>query len=748
MIPTLLLRGNLVEASPLQSQENLDRYTPIDYIIEWFTKRMSMTGVSNRVLFVKAETASGKSTVIPAAIYRSILRTGGTLICTQPRTLTTIRNVYEILKHNSDTLRLGENIGWSTRYDKTHTARGILSATVGTLAMQMRSLTDAEIKSMYKFILIDEVHERDIQTDLTIGFLRGLVERNATAHDCPFVVLMSATYDPTEMLQFFGLAAGNNHGASENVIWCRGKESVRDELWDWNSGRIISQYTRGAVDAVEHAVRKDPTATTDILVFLPGRREFDATRGWLAKLNKKLHGEGLPVFAVLSIDADAQREENVDYRRLDIPAEKIKVVVGGETLRAGRKVILSTNVAETGLTLENLWAVVDSGYNRTSEYNPYTNTYGLVTRPVTVSRVIQRMGRVARKFPGVFYPLYPKYVLSKLQTQQYPQILLSDATQCLLDLAREQLLHGGKTQLDNVPLPTLPAQDCIAVAKSKLYRMGLISVDGVMPEFVSEFISADTLERKILAYERYGSGGGYSLSALGLLASYGYATPESARMILAGFSYGCSLLDLCTIAAYLASDNLAPRGGSINWDVIYRDGFGKVPHARSLIQDEFIDSCVLLSAISSAISGPRAGFLRRLTAYCQSANLAFSSVVEFLRAREELIETLLQLSVNLFAYEHRRLVDSPSADLMNRVVLLKYCIYDGYRYNLVVGGGKDGFYSRGVHVHTKAEYAHTAFVYCNLKAKYLRETSIYATVPDKISVMSGYVHIDGEFVWS
>ena len=163
-------------------------------------------------------------------------------------------------------LRKGETIGWSTKYNKLRPKSfGLLSATVGTLAQQMRTLTDEEISAKYKIILIDETHERDLETDMTIYMLKNFLLRNVNKESCPFVVLMSATFDPDSFLRYFNVQLLTNY------IWCRGATAHIEEMWDWNQDRTVNNYTQSASAVVEKIVNdnKNPIAMTILPVIPP-----------------------------------------------------------------------------------------------------------------------------------------------------------------------------------------------------------------------------------------------------------------------------------------------------------------------------------------------------------------------------------------------------------------------------------------------------------------------------------------------
>src|ERR1700761_4046301 len=171
-LPTLLIKGSLRSPSAnAEQQKMLDEFVPIDYILEWFRVRLDKTGITNRVLILKAETASGKSTSFPAELFIRAVSSAGVdapgIICTQPRILTAIVNVTTIVRDSGPEyprfLKIGDTIGWATGVNKLKPKRrGLLSATIGILAMQLQTLPDEEIMKLYKYILIDETHERDL----------------------------------------------------------------------------------------------------------------------------------------------------------------------------------------------------------------------------------------------------------------------------------------------------------------------------------------------------------------------------------------------------------------------------------------------------------------------------------------------------------------------------------------------------------------------------------------------------------
>lgn len=776
-LPTLMIKGKLVPPNgDPKLQPELDEWVPVEYVINWFRTRMSKTGIENRVLILKSETASGKSTMFPPELYKALVRGTGDhapgIICTQPRVLTAIENVTEMLKHYSKILRAGETIGWSTKHNKLRPKyHGLLSATIGTLAQQLRTLTDEEIIAKYRFILIDETHERDLQTDMTIYMLKNLLERNKNNINCPFVALMSATFEPQSFIEYFGLKL------TENFIWCRGETAGFDEMWDWNESRTVNNYTQAAAIVVEKIITENPNddpSKADILIFMPGKAEFKETAKYLQAVNEKLAADSKTVFSLIQIDGPAVNMQSLDFKKLtQIPVRDHETIIRDKKYIAGRRVIITTNVAETGLTLENLKYVIDGGYNREIEFNPVLGIRGLITKPAPKSRIRQRKGRAGRKFRGVFYPLYPQHIYDKLPELQFPQILIEDVSGIIVDIINEQLkvkkLAGERDpefMIADIDMVDTPSPDALALSIEKLYSLGLLSV--IAPSWDPDrsiMLSAETSDR-------------FSLTKLGLVASiFSMMTPESARMILASYSWGASILDVVTLAAYLTLDVkslAAPQkpGDKINWTGVYKSGLRGWPSTgilykiRLLIADDFINGIILFNAVKHIIadSEPKSA-ISNLRAWCEQNYISYRAVLDFIRARDDIIEQMLAEGMEVFMNEESSLMNTPIDEFMNTITKLKYCIYDGYRGNMLTRDGEKYKTSNGLEVTKpkvfqddekkqidKSEYGFvldalpTIILYKELNLKYNTKTFAYDVITDRISTMDSFVNVDAELL--
>jgi HrpA-like RNA helicase len=802
MLPTLLLKGNLVppDKNP-DAKLLLDNWIPIEYVLSWFKERMHKTGIESRVLILKSETASGKSTLISPRLYDAFIA-GNTaarsLICTQPRVVTAIENVVSILTHNSN-LTIGKNIGWSTKHNKVlPTETGVLSATIGTLAQQLKTMSDTDFIAKYGFVIIDEVHERDLQTDLTLYLLKGILHRNASKVACPFVVLMSATFDPSSFLQYYG------GDIMTNFIWCTGNSFERVLRWDWNNDRLISDYTRAAAEVVEKIINegKDDIATqSDILIFLPGEAEFIETKGWLTKLNKQLaRDDPTAVFNLLQIESRAVSSRNRDYMEtLYIPLKDQEVMSDGDVslhsnntssgklpkkYKPRRRVILSTNVTETGLTLDNLKYVIDAGYNREMEYDPVFNTRSLLTKPAPKSRIHQRIGRIGRKHMGVFYPLYPKFIFDRLPELQLPRIKTEDISSIMTDIIYEQMrakkLNNASTiefLIDDIDLVDIPSIDMLRRGLEKMYTIGIISPCSPDFKITSEIAQQpNEAQRGILAaidhiqdigrnWTSENTQPQYGFTPIGLIVKMlGSFSPENARMLLGAYFWDCSPIDLITIIAWLNVEKTSlisiptdkpTKSKDLNWEKIYAlglPGWLAGPQAiiklRTLIADDFIDGLILFYAIKRQITANPIESIANLSKFATDCELSLDGCMAFLATRDELIENAIEnnLTVGMVG-----LGGSDETQFINTVARIKYCIYDSYHMNLLVRDDATSQYFTAQGLTVKIPSSVSSLkpkfaIYHQLSLKSNRDTSIYEAFADKISVLDGFISPDLDYV--
>ncbi len=727
-LPTLFVPGSI--------HEHPDTI-PIEFIKNYVKESLNKTGIEHRVLVLRAETASGKSTTIPPAMFK--LAGSKSVICTQPRVITAIENVREIAKWNKD-LVIGRNMGWLTKYNKLRPmASGMISATIGTLYMQLTTWSDQQIMAKYRIIMIDETHERDINVDMTIYLLKQFLDRCANLIDCPYVIFMSATFDPEPFLKYFGLP-------KQNFIRVIGATSPVEEIWDWNGGRMTNDWMTSTCELVKLISESDSTSRSDILIFAPGKKEF----GILDKMLRPLQESLANTFSLLMIDGNAVRYNARDYLMLMRPIQEI--TLGKKRIQPLRRLIVSTNVAETGLTLPDLKYVIDCGYNREVTYVPTFNVGGLITAPAPKSRIRQRRGRVGRGRPGVFYPLYPKYIYDKLPDDQLPQIATDDLSAVYLNIIRISMKKNPDISLAEDPdavfsvgklsMITNPNLEQSANVLERLYKLGFITID-------------PSSDKRTPMYSNV------RLTRDGEFVSQLPIRPEYSRAILSSFSHGAATTDLIAIVCWL---QLQVRVDKVDWGAVYKMGFphvardaSRLSECRLIIGDEFIDGLILWYAIMQIIKKEKNNPITALKVWSEKVGLKYADILEFITLREELMQTLLEFRVHVYRNETSSLWNAEIPAIVDTVFRLKYSIYDGFRCNLLTRACKDitNFKSceyttdQGLKVAVKLDVAlgvaPTYLLYSSLN---LREMPGLCTISaSHISILDGYLGPDIMFAW-
>lgn len=801
--PTLLVAGNLAGAAG----RNHAQTVPIDYIISWLKDRMPEFGappprsLADRTLIVRSETGSGKSTVLPARLLRllrsekterAVKLAGAGVICTQPRILTaqTLARDQAADDENYPDLVMGVTIGYQTGPVNEKPARGLIYATAGTLLAQLRVMPAADILARYRFIIIDEAHERSLDIDSLLMRLKTFLRRNLGNPRLPFVLLASATLPVAKYAKYFGLG-------DENVVEVTGRAfGVQQFFPEVGTNDYPREAVRVALEL--HATRLDDDPDeADILIFMPGGREIKTVVELLTKANWEYREPGSKTgpFLLLAISRAEILAQSRDYRLLKVPPANLRVPAadGRKFLRPVRRIIVSTVVAETGLTIESLKYVVDCGWSRTQEVYYPGEFRGIVTRPAPQSRIKQRMGRAGRKFPGEFYPLYTKGVYESLAAEQPPEIITEGVAPIFLDVVaatlEAQVLAGAAADQGRPPVFRVadidmldpPPVDALADAIEKAVTFGYLRAT---PEAVAA--------------------GGHALTRLGAVAGrFAFLGMAQAQTLLVGYLWQVSIRDLALIVAlYEQRDALIyfkpPFGQSQQEDAekarqkAIRAGLpdylvtppsatlggGEGPpaaseeyyyRARLLISDEFIEALLVFEGLARALDRTQ-GDLGALLDWCEENGVDFEGAVVLADLREGVVNELLAAGLNPFWGEEHRLADAPPEAFFDTVVRLKNCIYAGLRFSALAYDAKAGTYRArtGDPVEVPPAYADAAQSRLRgLGAEAVAESRprrlatngvrlrgaqkdrkekwpplLYRLVPGLVSVLDGYVDVD------
>lgn len=747
---TLLQKGHLVSDDPKDAE-----IIPLDYIREHILRALSKSGLENRILVLKSSTGSGKSTALPPMLYKNF-KSKQTILVTQPRVMNAINIVRDQITSSGfyPYMKRGENIGWSTGKDKLIVPHGVLYTTLGVFIQQLAGMDDKKIINKYSFIMIDEVHEASLEQSRLLMMLRNFYLRNANDPKIPYLILTSATLEKNKLMEYFNTTA---------YIEVRGFTQPLTHQWDYKiaPNNYMMEMAKKAITTHYDNPNDEPT-NCDILCFLPGEGEIREVESFLTKELVK-HKEPYPIIIKLT----SRSMQN--YNTVIQPINQLKTTINNRTYNPTRKIILGTNVIETGVTIDTLKYVLDSGYMKQPEYNPHLDCHGLITKPISQARAEQRKGRANRKSPGVYIPIFSHDTYNILDKNQMADILIHGVNTIILPLMVDHEKGGHNI---NEPIQTIDQipQDIMAMEYERLYNLGFIS------PYSTWSTDYNPLDSSVNVAPHIG------ITRMGHLASmFTKIPPEAVRMIMSSYAWNVNTLDVITIAAYLTILGSSPKGfmlgrNDIQWWRIYKKGtplhftytnildmkdIYAIMRTRFLISDDMIDGLILFHAFKKAISDKT---INAITAesWCTNLEINYQTMLAFIDMRADIIADMLKIGLNPFYNYESSFISIEEENFINYVVALKYCIYDGYRNNLAIwDNSKSSYIYRGVEVNTPPRFSPTEANIADQKkygddilkpAKYIihsgcawkfnKNTGMYSLECKTISVMDGFVSID------
>lgn len=361
---------------------------------------------NNQVVIIAGETGSGKTTQIPKICLELGRGRRGLIGHTQPRRLAA-RTVAERI---ADELgqKIGETVGYAIRFDdRVSSTSAVKLMTDGILLAEMQR--DRFLNS-YDTIIIDEAHERSLNIDFILGYLRRLLPRRPDLK----VIITSATIDPERFATHFA----SSEDKPAPIIEVSGRTfpvEIRYRPMEFEiEGKLVDQDPLDAVcEAVEELMLEGPG---DILCFFPGERDIrDAMEAMSARKWKAV--EVTPLFGRLS---------NEEQHRVFQP-------------HSGRRVVLSTNIAETSLTVPGIRYVVDTGTARISRYSTRTKVQRLPIEAISQASANQRSGRCGRVADGIAVRLYSEEDFDSRPEFTDPEILRTNLASVILQMAQMRL---------------------------------------------------------------------------------------------------------------------------------------------------------------------------------------------------------------------------------------------------------------------------------------------------------------------
>ncbi|MFI6330287.1 ATP-dependent RNA helicase HrpA [Micromonospora chersina] len=453
----------------------------------------------HQVVIVAGETGSGKTTQLPKICLELGRGVTGLIGHTQPRRLAA-RTVADRIAEELGT-ELGDVVGYKVRFtDQVGDNSLVKLMTDGILLAELQ--TDRMLRQ-YDTLIIDEAHERSLNIDFILGYLRQLLPRRPDLK----VVITSATIETDRFAKHFADAEGNPAPVVEvsgrtypvEVRYRPLVEVTEAEEEDEADEENVRDQIQAIGDAVEELAAEGPG---DILVFLSGEREIRDTADALGKLVQKkralLGTEILPLYARLS---------TAEQHRVFAP-------------HAGRRVVLATNVAETSLTVPGIKYVVDPGTARISRYSSRLKVQRLPIEPVSQASANQRKGRCGRTSDGICIRLYDEQDFDSRPEFTDPEILRTNLASVIL-----QMTSIGLGDIGAFPFIDPPDRRNVTDGVNLLHELGALD-------------PAETDPAK-------------RLTALGRRLAQLPVDPRLARMVLEGERNGCAT-EVIVIAAALS----------------------------------------------------------------------------------------------------------------------------------------------------------------------------------------------------
>lgn len=673
-----------------EKKAELNDIIGIEYIMNWFSHRIGDNNdisISDRVVILKSGTGSGKSTSIAPTLFRRFYKKwrNSQIVLTQPTQLTTQSVAYDInsiesFKENEPKIELFKNLGYQYKENVYKPlGNGILICTTGILLQILKNNTYDYIYNKYNVIIIDEVHNRSIDIDLILYFLKQLVENDVKR--CPFIILMSATMDPYKYSKYFNTntifeVSGLTFPIENNYLQLDTPDFIN---------KTIELVNNIHINNLNEILMSN---NNDIIVFGYNNSVLETLYLEIMKLNN-LYSKNylLPIILTGNIFRSGDKNYNYIFSQLSL----IKLNINNKLITPVRRIILGTNVAETGITIDTLKYCIDIGYVNSIEFNPIYNSNLLLIKPETQSSALQRKGRVGRKFEGKWYPLFTKNTFDDLNIDNIPNILSEEITFNILNI----LINLSKLQIDKNNNYIDNENNVIDIKDIKNYKR--ISIENIR---LLDKITYDTLKLSlkklfVLGYIIHNN---YP-TKLGLLANkFQKIKLEHIKIITSGYKYDANIEDLIIIVAYLiiGKNNLVEskfksfntQFNDINDKCIDSYNYNKLK-TRLLVSCEFID--FLLFYRQFELICIKYKNIKKIEEWCSLNKVKYNSMLNIIRIKDEIIyDMIYKMNLNPYLNNNNLLsllnnkVSYNNNEFLDEIKKIKYCLYEGLKLNICI----------------------------------------------------------------
>lgn len=746
-LPTLLRDGFIVPNSKFSKREKsrIKDMKSIDYIMEFIGDRTPRVGGSapkivpktpgDKVIVLKSDTGSGKSTVLAPFLYETFQeRTRRSMAITQPRVLTAV-DIATGLPEFYPFLELDKNLGYSTgAYKRLPVDAGLIFMTIGTLLQHIQSYEPEQFMRKYSYILIDEVHERDMNVDMVLFLLKKFLSEHYDNVDCPMVILMSATFDPTTFMDFFDCPY-------ENYIQVVGSTfPIEANFLKYDSHDFIQTATDRAekihVENISDVTNDEQFR--DIILFVSGSspskkileklhifnsnilsKPFDDVKKYISSKKPDKHGVygGSENYYIAPIDLSrtSYTASGDDYQNLFSNIKDISIPIyktDGNKLdkssiikwvNPSRRIIIATPIAETGVTIDTLKYCIDTGFATDVAFNPDYGVKTMTISPITQGMATQRRGRVGRKAPGVWYPCYTEKTFKNLQVDQFAKMLTSDVTEELLNISIKETDSQIIESHNKNGFVTHKLSDNSLYMLTQNDKMDISKVDFLESPSSSSLVYS-TEKLRILGF----IDNEYNPTLLGLYSKkIGKISIENKRVLLASFAHGANTLDIITAIAFIHVGKryiFHRKYKPINmtsmtqkeWEFYYKVVICDEIVEFILVWDlysEFLDKYIKSIKKKVDKGGEYVFDVSHVRKWCDENKILYDGLLWVSGVRDELIESTISAGINPYyngmgldkgSYSLLTMLRKNLDDFVDEVKKIKKCILDGYRCNLMV----------------------------------------------------------------
>lgn len=446
-------------------------------------------------VILQAAPGAGKTTRVPPALLNVV---DGQILVLEPRRLAARLSAERVAAERGEAC--GQTIGFQVRF--TNVSSRQTRVKFITEGLFLRLLLSDPLLPGVGCVILDEFHERHIHTDVALALLKHL---QATCRPDLKIVLMSATLNATALGAYLPEA---RVFVSEGRVFPVTVEHLP---------RAENKPLEFQIHAATNALLADPRCPGHILVFLPGAADIRRAAGEVAGLAR---AHGAAVFEL----------------RADLPyAEQQKIFAPGGNQR---KIILSTNVAETSLTIDGVTGVIDSGLAKIAGHAAWSGMPTLDVKSVSQASCIQRAGRAGRTAPGVTRRLFTQFDFNSRPAFEKPEIQRSDLVQILLELklASASMPAHARFEIDTLPWFDPPSAQSISAGEDLLKRLGALDANGqptARGHEIAKYPLHPRLGRALVEGKKLGKGGqlvlAVSLLNEGMIFRRGVEAPDYAH---------------------------------------------------------------------------------------------------------------------------------------------------------------------------------------------------------------------------